>query len=241
MKQTYEPIRFKSTFLALPVLLMAVVATAACSSDDDSLDDQQPLVDAPKQTTVIMTVEATKASGDAATRALSLSDDGKTLYGKWEEDEQAWVYKKDKRDDWEIIGHLSPTNISADGLRCTLTGSFDAFHIDGADGLEAGDMLKLELGNDVEPMFIQQDGSLQLISENYDYNLAMVTVGQVSTATAGGETVYSVTTTGPATFEPQVAIVRFNLQNKAGRPITASHINFSLLPSDGKRTTTAKT
>jgi len=220
----------KTSIQTLAVLLMAAVVTAACSSDDDTVpggfaDENRKVY--------TLTVEATKASGDNATnRALSLSDDGKTLYGKWEEGEQVLVYKKDKWDDWEMIGHLTPTNISADGLSCTLTGSFDALHIDGADGLEAGDELKLELGNDVEPMFIQQDGSLQLISDNYDYNIAMVTVGKVSTATIGEETVYSVTTTGPATFEPQVAIVRFNLQDRAGRPITANYIYFSLLPAD---------
>lgn len=214
-------------WLAMAAALTAV--TTACSTDDDTVPSG--FADG-SQKTFTMTVEAVKPSSDDATRALSLSDDGKTLYGKWKEGEEVWVNKKNKGGNWEIIGHLSPTHISADGLRCTLTGSFDAFHIDGADGLNAGDELKLQIGDDVEPMFIQQDGSLQLISDYYDYNLAMVTVDQVNTATAGGETAYSVTTTGPATFEPQLAIVRFNFQDKAGRPITANHINFSLLSTD---------
>ena len=219
----------KPTIQALAALLVAAVATTACSTDDDTVPGGFA---AGSQKTYTMTVEATIPSSDATTRALSLSDDGKTLYGKWKEGEEVWVNKKNKGGNWEIIGHLSPTHISADGLRCTLTGSFDAFHIDGADGLKAGDELKLQLGDDVEPMFIPQDGSLQLISDNYDYNIAMVTVDQVGTATAGDETVYSVTTTGPATFEPQLAIVRFNFQDKAGRPIAASHMHPGLLPYD---------
>ena len=224
--------KIKTTIQTLATLLVAVVATTACSSGDDNIIGEQPTPDIQHPTTnYTMTVEATKG-GNAATRALSLSDDGKTLYGKWEEDEKVWVYKRNKWNNWEIIGHLTPTNISADGLRCTLTGSFDALHIDGADGLEAGDELKLQLGDDIQPPIVQQDGTLQVISDNYDYNIAMVNIGQVSTRTAGDETLYSVTTTGPATFEPQLAIVRFNFQDKAGRPIAASHMHPGLLPYD---------
>ncbi|MCR4959312.1 MAG: hypothetical protein K6B13_12035 [Prevotella sp.] len=217
----------KTTIQTLAALLVAAVATTACSSDDDTAPGD--FADGSRKV-YTLTVEAAKG-GDATTRALSLSDDGKTLYGKWEEGEKVWVLKQDNYDTWQIIGHLTPTNISTDGLSCTLTGSLDASLIRYADGLEVGDMLKLELGDDIQQlMFALQDGSLQTISDNFDHNIAMVTTGQVSTATVEGETVYNVTTTGTATFEPQVAIVRFNFQDKMGRPIEVSYMHPGLLP-----------
>jgi hypothetical protein len=215
----------KTTIQTLAVLLVAAVVTAACSSDDDEMSGQ---TSEPKVYT--MTVHASKG-GNGITRAISLSDDGKTLNGKWKEDEQVWVNKKNKYGNWEIIGHLTPKNISTDGLSCILTGSFDADDIAYADGLETGDMLKLELGDDVQqPISAMQDGSLQVISDNYDRNIAMVTVGQVSTATDGGKTVFNITTTGSAKFELQLAIVRFNFQDKLGRPIAVSYMHPGLLP-----------
>ena len=220
------------TLMLVAATLGSVACLTACSSDD-SLDNRQALEDSPKQATVIMTVEATKASGDNATnRALSLSDDGKTLYGKWEEGEEVWVYRQYEKDDWRTIGTLSPTNISADGLRCTLTGSFEASDIAWGGGLEVGDELKLELGDDIS-LYFAQNGSLQTISDHFDHNLAMVTVDQVNTVTDGDKTVYSVTTTGSATFEPQKAIVRFNFQDKLGRPISAWNVfSYELLEYD---------
>ena len=143
-----------------------------------------------------------------------------------------WVYRQYEKDDWRIIGHLTPTNISADGLKCTLTGSLEAEDVAWGGGLEAGDELKLELGDDTSAYSVQ-DGSLQTISDHFDHNLAMVTVGEVSTATDGDKTVYSITTTGSATFELQKAIVRFNFQDKSGRPISAWNVfSYELLEYD---------
>ena len=220
----------KTSIHAMAVLLVAAVATVACSSDDDEITGSQ--TSEPKVYT--LTVEATKTSGDNATnRALSLSDDGKTLYGKWKEGEEVGVFREYEKDDWRIIGHLTATNISADGLRCTLTGTFEADYVAFGGGLEVGDQLKLQLGDDVEWRFVDQNGSLECLSDNYDTNVAMVTVGEVSTATAGDKTVYSITTTGPATFEPQYAIVRFNFQDKSGRPISAYNVfSYELLEYD---------
>ena len=72
----------------LAALLMAGAALTACSSEDNFMNDQPANPTEPQ--TYTMTIQATKATGDAAQmRGLSL--DGKTLNVKWNEGEQVEV------------------------------------------------------------------------------------------------------------------------------------------------------
>ncbi len=63
--------------------------------------------------------------------------------------------------------------------------------------------------------------------------VAVVATTACSSDTDGDKTVYSITTTGSATFESQKAIVRFNFQDKSGRPISAWNVySYALLEYD---------
>ena len=184
---------------SLAAALMLVAALAGCTDKN--------LVEEPKQTagekTYTMTVTATKGDGEddalsralaeaGDTRALSLSDDGKTLNATWTKDDVVTVYNVTKGAD--LGGTLTAQSSGASTtLEGTLTGD-----------ISVGDELTLKF---LSPDYDGQDGTLKYIAAHCDYAEATVTVA----STDGG----SITTTGTATFENQQAIVKFTLLDKA--------------------------
>ena len=177
---------------SLAAALMLVAALAGCTDKN--------LVEEPKQTagekTYTMTITATK--GD--TRALSLSDDGKTLNATWTAGDEVTVYNVTKGAD--LGGTLKA---QSDGASTTLEGTLTG-------DIDAADLLTLKF---LSPSYGTQDGTLAYIAANCDYAEATVTVASVV-----GD---NITTTSGADFQNRQAIVRFTLKEwKSGNAFNAN-------------------
>ena len=205
-----------SSIKTLAIQLMAGVAFAACSSSDDSIIEQPVNPTEPK--TYTMTVQATKGdddsalaramaeaglTGNAQTRALSLSSDGKTLDATWAEGETVTVIKLNKL----VYVTLGTLTAQSSGATTTLTGQLTGT-------INEGDELYLlfHAGADLAlpDLTAAQDGTLQYIADNLDYDEAWVTVKSIDGD--GNITINE----GTAEFiQKAQAIVRFTLVDKA--------------------------
>ena len=205
-EHTIMKIFIKTTgWLAMAAAL--TLGTAACSSSDDSIVEQPVNPTEPK--TYTMTVQATKGD-DAATRGLSLSDDGKTLYATWSDGEKVDVYEGITR-----LGTLEATN--SNGATCTLSGTLD--NAPSASGIT----LTLQFNGIAQ---IQQYGTLDYIATHCDHAIATTVV-----------TVNGATITGTdASFENQQAIVKFKLTDKGGNALNASKLVLDIDLSDAMKT-----
>lgn len=184
-----------SNIYLLAALFMIGAAITSCSkSDDTPAPEPKPV----GPTTYTMTIKATKAA-DAKTRALILSQDGKTLSAEWKAGEQVTVYNKTKE---KALGNY--LEAQGDGASTTLTGTLTGT-------IEAGDELTLKFCSDD---YSSQNGTLEYIAANCDYATANVTV---ATSNNG-----KITTTTDADFENQQAIVKFTLLDKADGTTTLS-------------------
>ena len=193
-------------------LVMAAALTAgmtACSSDDITTDaPTSATTDAPK--TYTMTVNAYK-SIDASTRALSLDDQTNTLNATWKAGDMVSVTKESNGETQETYGTLTATNVSADGLSCTLTGELDPVP-------NVNEELTLRYHNGG---YISQKGTLDYIATNCDIAIASVKVASVENG--------QITTYDNANFESQQAIVKFSLkqpddtQTNSTTPIAAEY------------------
>lgn len=195
--------------LSLAALLMAGAAMAACSSSEDLAEEPQP--ENPAKKTYTMTVTATKGDdsalaraisatqGDATTRALSLSNDGKALNATWAAGEKVYVYNNTKEED---LGYLEAKTA---GATVTLEGE-----LTGTIG--EGDELYLGFPQ-LDEDYTGQDGTLATIASTCDYALGWAEVTGVSDGKITAEDNLS----GDATiqFQNQQAIVRFTLLDKA--------------------------
>ena len=191
------------------VMAAAIIfGTAACSSSDDSIAEQQPVnPTAPK--TYTMTVQASK-DGDATTRGLELSADGKTLHATWTDGEKVDVYEGITR-----LGTLVVTN--SNGATCTLSGTLDK--APSASGIT----LTLEFNGIVQ---INQYGTLDYIATHCDHAIATTVV-----------TVNGATITGTdAIFENQQAIVKFKITDKGGNALNASNLVLDIDLNDAMKT-----
>ena len=170
-------------WLVMAAALM--IGMASCSSDDGLAEEpmQQPAenTDAVKKYT--MTVTASKGgddsalaramaeaglTGDATTRALSLSSDGKTLNATWAEGEMVTVTSIDLTT-YEPVTHGTLTAQSS-GETTTLTGELTDINV--------GDVLFLKFHADYD-LTAAQGGTLQYIADNLDYDEATVTVKEI--------------------------------------------------------------
>ena len=189
------------------------LATASCSSEDGLAEEpvQQPAenTDAVKKYTMTVTAskggddsalaramaEAGLTGGDATTRALSLSSDGKTLDATWAAGERVTVYNETKHVDLE--GTLTA---QTSGASTTLTGTLSGT-------IDVGDELSLFFHEDA--LLGVQDGTLQYIADNLDFDRATVTVKEI---VDGNITINE----DAAVFDDKVtSIVRFTLVDKA--------------------------
>lgn len=117
--------------IALAALLFAGAASTACStSSDNEIIDQTPAQ--PTNGKYTLTVNASKVA-DATTRALTL--DGNTLNATWTKDDVVYVTKESGGMTQGDYGKLMATNVSADGLSCTLTGDLYGLQIGEGDVL----------------------------------------------------------------------------------------------------------
>ena len=119
----------------------------------------------PEFTTYTLTVEASKDA--LATRALELN--GRTLNTVWGEDDEVVVFKGTNK-----IGTLIPQ--STGSASAVLKGSVTT------SGLSSGTRLTLLTPRNTWK-YTSQDGTLDLLSSDYDYAKAEITVSSVNGST----------------------------------------------------------
>ncbi len=143
---------------------------------------------------LIFSVKATKA--DALTKALSF--DGNNIAATWADGESVQVFKGE-----ENLGTIYPETYGASST--TLTGELKS-------GVVEGDNLTLVFNTN---NYSNQEGTLAYIAANCDYATASVTVAP---RVAGDP----ITSTAPASFANQQAIVKFTLQDAVGSTLNAT-------------------
>ena len=209
-KQMYNTImrkKMKKNIRTLAALLIASATLAACSSDDNEIQNAQPANPTEPQT-YTMTIQATKATGGATTRGLSL--DGKTLNVKWNEGEQVEVVQTSGTTS-KSLGTLK-AKASTDGIT-TLTGELV--------GLQTGAQLKFYLHGasydytGQKGMLLKADGN-NSIEEKYDYAFAAT-----NDYTIDGS---NVTVPSGINLEAQQSIVKFTLVDLWSHPINATSL-----------------
>lgn len=186
----------------LVVAAALTTGMTACSSDDNIAEQMMPTTEIQK--TYSMTVEATKGS---TTRALSL--DGSTLNATWTKGDAVTVIGPNAElTDFEEKGTLYA---QSDGATTTLSGTLDKALIDGCHFFLVFPKLFHS--------WTGQKGTLADIAANYDYTQAYFGEDEWS------ETDGHITTTKPANFLNDQAIVRFTLKDKSGNLLNASSLN----------------
>ena len=193
-KKTFNDIR------VLGALLLAGVTFSACSNDSDEAD-LQPVSPVASQV-YKMTIEATKGSDNAITRALSDPGDG-TLTATWATTEKVYVKKGTE---W-VEGYLQPETA---GATAELSGEFTG------TTFTEGDQIALQFPKSGDISYDGQKGTLADIAANFDYATATATI-----ATVDGDNRISVN--GRVSFVSQQAIVKFTLKRGA-TPITANSL-----------------
>ena len=186
---------------ALLTGVVAVSGLTACSSDDNILGEQ-PTTEQPatEQPAAVKTYQVNIAAtlDESQTRAVTFNNDATppTATGRFDESEPVYVYNETKG--VLLSGVLNPTDISADGKSCNLTGDLTGT-------IEASDQLTLlyNMIYDTDPAncffyyYTGQDGSESGVVD-----------GGMATgvnATISGSTLTTATT---VTFAMQQAIFR---------------------------------
>ena len=197
----------KKNIRTLAALLIASATLAACSSYDNEIQNAQP-ANPTEPKTYTMTIQATKATGGATTRGLSL--DGKTLNVKWNEGEQVEVVQTSGTTS-KSLGTLK-AKASTDGIT-TLTGELV--------GLQTGAQLKFYLHGATydytgqKGVLLNADGN-NSIEEKYDYAFAAT-----YDYTIDGSTV---TVASGINLEAQQSIVKFTFVDNNGNAINAKSL-----------------
>ena len=200
----------KQNIRTLAAIMICGIALAACSDKDN--DDNSNIVNNPDPATVetvrkpslpqscTLTITATKGNDASLSKALSLTNEDKTLNASWAQGEIVAVYTGDTK-----IGELTA---ESDGASTTLSGS----NLTPAPSV--GDPLTLKFN---ETDYSGQDGTLETIATKYDYATATVTVASISDD--GNITIEETA----ADFENQQAIVKFTLSSN-GTEIDATTV-----------------
>jgi len=193
-KKTFNDIR------VLGALLLAGVTFSACSNDSDEAD-LQPVSPVASQV-YKMTIEATKGSDNATTRALSDPGDG-TLTATWAKNEKVYVKKGTE---W-VSGFLEPETAAA---TAELSGEFTG------TTFTVGDQIALQFPKSGDISYDGQKGTLADIAANFDYATATATIASVDADNR-------ISVSDHVSFVSQQAIVKFTLK-KGATPITANSL-----------------
>ena len=197
--------------------VLAVIAGAlltGCSSDDlETAIETVP--DTPVASkTYYMSVNASKGGSEEDSgannmprRALSLSENQKTLVSTWAKTERIYVKYYDN---W-FDGYLQPNK---NGGTAFLNGSLTANNFDFT--IPEGFELQFPRKN-ID--YTGQIGTIEDIAANYDYATTVPHVDKVE-----GN---NITAAAPVTFVNQQAIVRFTLQDQDGNPLSVSKLLIS--------------
>jgi len=201
-----------------------IITTTACSNEDYFADEPTPATTKASKT-YTMTVTAAMPADDA-TRALSV--DGKKLNATWAAGDAVKVYKTvsganpyTDPETYVEVGTLKATNISADGLSATLTGTV---------ALDSKVILSF--------FYVGQynDGTAtgSVASTTYDYSSQTGTLDDVATRFDRAMTALSaskyeidgnrITTNNTLSFTNQQAIVTFKLKNASGSTVSVSNL-----------------
>lgn len=193
-KKTFNDIR------VLGALLLAGVTFSACSNDSDEAD-LQPVSPVASQV-YKMTIEATKGSDNATTRALSEPGDG-TLTATWATNEKVYVKKGTE---W-VEGFLQPETA---GATAELSGEFT-----GTD-FTVGNEITLQFPKSGDISYDGQTGTLADIAANFDYATATATIASVDEDNR-------ISVSDHVSFVSQQAIVKFTLK-KGATPIAVNSL-----------------
>ncbi|MBQ6751058.1 MAG: hypothetical protein IJR02_09905 [Bacteroidaceae bacterium] len=193
-KKTFNDIR------VLGALLLAGATFSACSNDSNEAD-LQPVSPVASQV-YKMTLEATKGSDNATTRALSDPGDG-TITATWATTEKVYVKKGTE---W-VEGYLQP---ETDGATAELSGEFTG------TTFTAGDQITLQFPKNGDISYDGQTGTLADIAANFDYATATATIASVDADNR-------ISVSDHVSFVSQQAIVKFTLK-KGATPITANSL-----------------
>lgn len=183
----------KAIFSFAALLLAACTAFISCNTEILQPDDNSVV----GKDTYTLTVVATK--GDAATKALTLSD--KTLNATWSEGDVVEVYENDNH-----LGTLTTSNFSSDYRTCTLSCELTT--------PPTGNTLTLKYRSQ---NYTSQDGTLAYIASYCDYAEASVNV------TVSGNTI----TSSAANFVNQQAIVKFVLKDESGNTLSPTELTIA--------------
>ncbi len=206
----------KQTLHALGALTIAAALTmlsTACTNDDSLLADE-PQASAVKTYTV--SIPATMAGDE--TRAVTFDNSGETptVTRGFLATEKIHVYNVTKGG--ALYGYLQPTNISADGKSCTLTGT-----LTGSYAIEAGDELMLMYNLTEAYMYSSIDHKVSY-SESQNGTQAGVVDGAVATVTVNSYTAGVLTTTTPASFQPQQSVFRLKFVDESNNAINVNQL-----------------
>lgn len=217
----------KNRFMTLAGwLVMAAALTtglAACAGSDDNIEQNTPDIPTNPTTPKNYTLTVTATKGGDATRALGLSSDGMTLNAWWKAGETVEVENFGDfftSDPVKLGGKLTAQNTGGVGDDVTLSGQLTG-------NIAVNDRLYLNYPQ-TDIYYTGQDGTLETISERYDYASAQVTVTAIDPQTGaltindnnGGDNV--------ATFKNQQSIVRFRLMKNDGTtPVAAKNLTIS--------------
>ena len=200
-----------------------IITTTACSNEDYFADEPTPATTKASKT-YTMTVTAAMPADDA-TRALSV--DGKKLNATWAAGDAVKVYKTvsganvTDPETYVEVGTLKATNISADGLSATLTGTV---------ALDS----KVRLSFFYVGQYNDGTATGSVASTTYDYSSQTGTLDDVATRFDRAMTALSaskyeidgnrITTNNTLSFTNQQAIVTFKLKNASGSTVSVSNL-----------------
>lgn len=199
-----EDVTMKKVF----AILMLAATLAACTREE-----LPQVIDQP-ETPATCTLSISASKGEE-TRALELSNDGKTLNAIWDAEDEVYVFLNDELTHYVAILRPESSSIYPDKESCTLTGSFTVVP-------QAEDVLTLKLTSN---NYSGQKGTLDYIARWCDYAVATMTV----TGVHDGQ-IESVE--GVASFESRQAIVKFTLKDKADNAVISPS---ALTVTDGVR------
>lgn len=187
-------------------ILAALVSASLISCVKENAQDTPETV---KNTVYTLTVKASKGSDSKA-----LAADGSTT---WASGEKVLVFKEGSA---TSIGTLNPQ--SYDAATAQLKGEVNLA------GVSEGDKLDLlfigkDADNDKKWTYDNQIGTLESISDNYDYAKAQVTVSTMDGDNAS---------TTDANFDNQQSIVKFTLKDSDGSSLSAT--KFVISAASGK-------
>ena len=186
----------KNVLTIFAVLSLAGVFMVSCMKEAKVVEEQKQIDEVKAYT---MTVEATKGS---LSKGLEFSGTG-ALNVKWNDTDQVSVFPEAWSDTYTLTPMGALTAVASTDGSTSLSG-------DVTGSPTAGDNLHL-LFPRAEWDYSGQKGILlsdaNSIEKKYDYALADVTIDEVDGST--------ITTTAPAYFQSQQAIVKFTIKNKA--------------------------